>query len=80
MKHFVLLGLLVLLCVYQSLEESEDYYTLLGVSRDATDLEIKKAFRQLALKYHPDKNKDKSAQELFQRMTLGNCFRFCFIH
>lgn len=34
----------------------EDYYAILEVSSDASDLEIKKAFRELGLKYHPDKN------------------------
>ena len=39
-------------------EEGEDYYKLLGVPRDANDATIKKKFKKLAMKYHPDKNKD----------------------
>ncbi|CAF4116036.1 unnamed protein product, partial [Adineta steineri] len=35
-----------------------DYYKILGVKPDATEKEIKRKFRQLAIKYHPDKNKD----------------------
>src|SRR5437763_16263683 len=40
-----------------------DYYETLGVSKTASDDEIRKAFRKLARKYHPDVNKDKTAAE-----------------
>ncbi|XP_061187455.1 dnaJ homolog subfamily B member 9-like isoform X1 [Saccostrea echinata] len=43
----------------------KDYYEILGVKKNATDKQIKRAFRKLAVKYHPDKNKDKDAQEKF---------------
>lgn len=40
----------------------EDYYKLLGVDKNASDAEIKKSYRRLAMKYHPDRNKDNSEQ------------------
>ena len=46
-----------------------DYYTVLGVERSATDAEIKKAFRRLAQKWHPDVNQDAEAQERFKEIN-----------
>ena len=49
---------------------SEDYYKLLGVKKDASEGEIKKAYRKLAMKYHPDHTKgDKSAEDKFKKIS-----------
>ena len=50
--------------------EYKDYYKILGVERSATQDEIKKAYRKLAVKYHPDKNPDdKVAEEKFKEIS-----------
>jgi curved DNA-binding protein len=53
--------------------EFKDYYKILGVERNASADEIKKAFRKLAIKYHPDKNPgDKTAEEKFKEINEAN--------
>lgn len=50
-----------------------DYYDVLGVSNNASDAEIKKAFRRLAMKYHPDRNPDNSeAEDKFKEAKEAN--------
>ena len=50
--------------------EKRDYYDVLGVSRTASDEEIRKAFRRLARKYHPDSNpRDKQAEAKFKELN-----------
>ncbi len=46
-----------------------DYYEVLGIDRNATDEKIKKAFRNLAFKYHPDRNHDDGAEEKFKEVN-----------
>ncbi len=47
----------------------KDYYEILGVSKDASQEEIKRAYRRLALKWHPDKNKSPEAEERFKEIN-----------
>lgn len=47
----------------------EDYYQILGVTKDVTDKELQKAYRKLAHKYHPDSNKTKEAEEKFKKIN-----------
>lgn len=46
-----------------------NFYSVLGVKRNATADEIKKAYRKLSMKYHPDKNKDPSAETKFKEIS-----------
>ena len=60
--------------------EYKDYYDILGVKRDATETEIKSAYRKLARKYHPDVNKTKEAESKFKDVLpkAGKECRPCF--
>ncbi|ODN02863.1 DnaJ subfamily B member 14 [Orchesella cincta] len=56
----------------KKIKTSKDYYEILGVAKDASDTDLKKAYRKLALQFHPDKNKTPGAAEAFK--AIGNAF------
>lgn len=66
----------LLLCVTgvlpASTETSRNYYDILNVEPTATDSQIKRNFRKLAVKYHPDKNKSTDAERAFAEIAEGN--------
>mmetsp|Transcript_7055 Transcript_7055/g.8776 ORF Transcript_7055/g.8776 Transcript_7055/m.8776 type:complete len:376 (+) Transcript_7055:87-1214(+) len=59
------------ICAILSLTNAEDFYKLLGVTRKATSKEIKKAYRQQSLKFHPDKNKEEGAADKFAKIAYA---------
>ncbi len=53
-------------------ENKKDYYEVLGVAKDASEADIKRAYRKLAAKYHPDVNHEEGAEEKFKEINEAN--------
>lgn len=54
--------------------ETKNYYDTLQISKGATDVEIKKAYRKLAMKWHPDKNPDNSEEAIKKFQEIGEAY------
>lgn len=67
------ISLLILVCISYVLN-AECLYKTLGVPKNADDKQIKKAFKKLSIKYHPDKNKDKSEWAKNQFVKIANAY------
>lgn len=67
----VLLLAVHVLLISEFILAKRDYYEILGVPKDATERQIKKAFHKLALKYHPDRNKGLDAEAKFREIAEG---------
>ena len=55
--------------------EKRDYYEVLGISKSASADEIKRAYRKMAKKYHPDVNKEPGAEEKFKEVPSSRKYR-----
>lgn len=67
----VLLLAVNILLISEFILAKRDYYDILGVPKDATERQIKKAFHKLALKHHPDRNKSPDAEAKFREIAEG---------
>uniref|UniRef100_A0A3P8TPA8 DnaJ heat shock protein family (Hsp40) member B12b n=1 Tax=Amphiprion percula TaxID=161767 RepID=A0A3P8TPA8_AMPPE len=56
------------------IKQCKDFYEILGVQKDASEDELKRSYRKLALKFHPDKNHAPGATEAFKGNRCGLCF------
>lgn len=61
----------------RSTEMGKDYYSILGVDRNATTEELKKAYRKNAMKWHPDKNPENKAQAEKKFQELSEAYQVC---
>jgi DnaJ-class molecular chaperone len=53
----------------QGVLNKKDYYEILGVKKDATEEDIRKAYKKMAIKFHPDKNQSQLAAEAFKKVS-----------
>ena len=61
-------------------EQKRDYYEVLGVSKTATAEELKKAYRQLAKKYHPDANPDNKSEAEAKFKEVNEAYETLMVH
>ena len=69
-----ILAILIIFLIIPDIYCGEDYYKLLGVKRSASKSEIRRAFKKLSLKYHPDKNKDNPEKAKAKFIKIANAY------
>ncbi|XP_016093079.1 dnaJ homolog subfamily B member 9-like [Sinocyclocheilus grahami] len=69
MAQSTLMFAMCILMITELILARKDYYDILGVPKDASERQIKKAFHKLAMKYHPDKNKSPDAETKFREIA-----------
>jgi curved DNA-binding protein CbpA len=76
MKNFLLLIFILLISVLTlaQAKEETDYYKILGVKRGATEDQVKKAFKKLAVRFHPDKNQDNPEEAKVKFQKIANAY------
>ena len=72
MNTFAILAAICLLLVLEI--QAKDYYKILGISKKATEKEVKKAFREKARLLHPDRNQSPDAEQQFRELAEGKFF------
>lgn len=68
-----------ILMITELILAEKDYYEILGVPKDATERQIKKAFHKLAMKFHPDRNKSPNAEAKFREIAEGESDRWTLV-
>lgn len=69
--------MLMLFCLFVSyrIKRCKNFYEILGVSKDASDEDLKKAYRKLALRFHPDKNCAPGATDAFKGLQASKTIK-----
>ena len=65
------IALLVIACIVVLTVAQKDYYKILAVPKTASQADLKRAYRKLSLKYHPDKNSSPDAAEKFAEISVA---------